>query len=154
MQLDVAIANEGDVAILLSRVTRLLGNAGLNPVDVCGIVTVCAELAHNIVRYGKYGALQVRVEEDRRGRRIVVEARDHGPGIADVAAALRDHFSTGDSLGLGLPGVRRLMDTLEIQSGSGCGTLVIATRNLGRPRWPSQHFPAADDGGFQSRRQP
>ncbi len=136
MLLEVAIANEGDVVILLSRAARALGAAGVDGVDAASILTVCAELGHNIARYGKYGQLRLTVEPTGGGRRIVVEASDHGPGIADVEAAMRDHFSTGNSLGLGLPGVRRLTDTLEITSRNGCGTRVIATRVLGAGAWP------------------
>ena len=154
MQLDVAITQEGDVAILLSRASRLLASAGLDDVDACTVLTVCAELAQNIARYGKYGELRLRVEAIGGGRRVVVEALDHGPGIADVTAAMRDHFSTGTSLGLGLPGVRRLMDTLEIQSGVGCGTHVIATRTLTRSRWPSQQTPTTASLGVPAERQP
>src|SRR6266478_5024650 len=87
-----------------------------------------SELARNIVTYAKRGeiTLSALAESGRRGIRIV--ASDQGPGIADIRQALRDGFSTSGSFGLGLPGVRRLMDEFEISSAPGQGTRVMVKK--------------------------
>ncbi len=92
------------------------------------VSTAVSELAHNIVKYAQRGEIRLRRVEGSRGRGIEVEARDEGPGIADPEAALEDHYSSGGTLGLGLPGVRRLMDEFELESASGKGTRVIAVK--------------------------
>ena len=82
----------------------------------------------NIVLYAKQGEIVLRLCErgDRRG--VMVRARDQGPGIPDIRRALQGGFSTSRSLGLGLPGVRRLMDEFEIESRVGYGTTVTARK--------------------------
>ena len=92
------------------------------------IATAISELARNILTYAGEGEIEVAVEETagRRGIRIV--ARDEGPGIADIGLALQDGYSTSRSLGIGLPGVRRLMDEFEVTSEPGSGTVVRATK--------------------------
>jgi len=85
-------------------------------------------LARNIVMYAKEGEIVVRIVRCKEKQGIVVIARDHGPGIADIRLTLQDGFSTSRSLGLGLPGVRRLMDEFEIESQLGQGTVVIAKK--------------------------
>lgn len=95
------------------------------------VVLAVSELSTNLVRYGQSGMLtltEVRYP-DKDG--IQVEARDQGPGIADLAAAMQDGFSTGGGLGGGLPAVRRLMDEFDISSSLG-GTTVIARAWLRR----------------------
>src|SRR5262245_38348456 len=80
------------------------------------IATAMSELARNIVMYAKQGEIVVRLVRSTERQGIVVIARDKGPGIADTRQTLQDGYSTSRSLGLGLPGVRRLMDEFEIQS--------------------------------------
>ena len=92
------------------------------------IATIISELTRNILTYAERGVIVLGVLE-RNGRRgIAVEARDQGPGIADVARALEMGYSTSGGLGLGLPGVRRLMDEFEIVSDVGSGTTVRARK--------------------------
>ena len=134
MQLEVDISSESDVTVLVSRAGRALTAAGVQDEERGRVLTVCAELGQNIAKYGRYGQVTLRIEDDARGCTLTVEASDRGPGIADVAAALRDHFSSGGTLGLGLPGVKRLMDDLQIDSAPGAGTRVRATRRLFSPR--------------------
>ena len=97
---------------------------GFSSTDLTLIATAISELARNIVMYARAGEIIVRLvrSTDRQG--IVVIARDKGPGIADVRQTLQDGYSTSRSLGLGLPGVRRLMDEFEIESQVGQGTIV------------------------------
>jgi serine/threonine-protein kinase RsbT len=106
----------------------LAAELGFSAVDATLIATAISELARNILMYAQHGEIVLRrVEQDGRCGLVVV-ARDHGPGIADTGQALRDGFSTAGRLGLGLPGVRRLMDEFEIVSGRGNGTEVTASK--------------------------
>lgn len=130
MQLETDVSCEGDVVLLVSRAGRALLGADVPEEERGRIVTVCAELARNIVKYAVRGVVRLHVLPAAGGRVVVVEAVDRGPGIDDVDAALRDHFSSGGTLGLGLPGVRRLMDSLRIVSRAGLGTEIRAERFL------------------------
>ena len=99
------------------------------PRDERGVIgTVVSELAANIVKYAGHGSIRIEplMQDGRLGVRV--QAIDQGPGIADIEAALRDGFSTGGTLGLGLPAVRRLMDSLHIVCPEGGGTHVEAIR--------------------------
>jgi serine/threonine-protein kinase RsbT len=99
--------------------------------EVVMIATVASELGRNILKYGGgRGHLLVTWFEDATGRGGGVEIRavDHGPGFGDIEAALRDHFSTGGTLGLGLPGAARIMDSLKIESQPGSGAIVTAQK--------------------------
>jgi serine/threonine-protein kinase RsbT len=80
------------------------------------------------LRYATRGEIAVRLLEDGSRRGIAIIASDDGPGISNVVQALEDGFSTSGSLGLGLPGVRRLMDEFDIDSGIGRGTVVTAKK--------------------------
>lgn len=101
---------------------------GFSLVDQTKIVTAASELARNTVIYGGGGHMLLEALNDgpRRGLRLTFE--DEGPGIADVQTALRDGFTTGSGLGLGLGGARRLMSDFSISSEVGRGTRVTAVR--------------------------
>ncbi|MEO1128733.1 MAG: anti-sigma regulatory factor [Planctomycetota bacterium] len=91
------------------------------------VSTAVSELAHNILKYAAHGSITIRgIDRDGApgdaGLEVVVE--DQGPGIPNVEQALEDHFSSSGTLGLGLPGVKRLMDDFHIASEPGCGTTV------------------------------
>ena len=102
--------------------------AGFSLVDQTKIVTAASELARNAVTYGGGGIVRLEALNDgpKRGLRLVFE--DKGPGIADIDAALRDGFTTGGGLGLGLGGAKRLSNEFEIASRPGEGTRVTITR--------------------------
>ena len=85
-------------------------------------------MARNLVRYAARGEIVLRLVDDSGRRGVEVLAADDGPGIADVARAMQDGFSTSGGLGLGLPGVRRIMDEFEISSEFGKGTRVTARK--------------------------
>lgn len=123
----VRVDGEFDVATA-AREARVLAEAcGLSGVEAQHVATAVSEVARNAVKYAAGGEVEL-VPAERAGRRgLTVTVRDRGPGIADVAAALRDGVSTGGSLGLGLPGARRLMDDFRILSGPG-GTEVAMAR--------------------------
>lgn len=101
---------------------------GFSLVDQTKIVTAASELARNTILHGGGGDVQVERLRDgpRTGVRLTFE--DQGPGIADVERALRDGFTTGNGLGLGLGGSRRLMSDLSISSRPGEGTVIVAVR--------------------------
>jgi len=92
------------------------------------IATAISEVARNIVTYAKRGQIMLRLVSRGRRRGIRVVAQDEGPGIADINRAMEDGFSTSSSLGLGLPGSKRLMDEFDIVSALGKGTTVTMTK--------------------------
>src|SRR5712692_8424604 len=92
------------------------------------IATATSELVRNIVTYARKGHITLKGIQNSSHVGILVVASDRGPGIADIPQALRDGFSTSGSLGLGLPGVRRLMDEFAIVSEKNCGTTVTAKK--------------------------
>jgi serine/threonine-protein kinase RsbT len=124
----MSVAGEDDVPVVLLRVGEEADRAGLGPADRARVMTAASELARNIVKYAGRGSLTVRSLKDGRRSGLEIVAEDRGPGIADVEAALTDHFSTGGTLGLGLPGVRRMMDEFEMRTAPGAGTRVAVRK--------------------------
>ncbi len=101
-------------------------NFGL--VDQTKMVTAASELGRNVVVHGGGGTARLELLADGGRQGIRVTFQDHGPGIANVEQALRDGFTTGDGLGLGLGGSKRLVDDFEIESEVGKGTRVTITK--------------------------
>jgi serine/threonine-protein kinase RsbT len=126
----VTIASAADIVTARQRGRELAARIGFSGSDLTVIATAISELARNIIEYAKRGeiSLALAAKGARSGLQIV--ARDRGPGIRDVAKALQDGYSTGKGLGLGLPGVRRLMDDMDVDSGPGKGTIVTARKWL------------------------
>jgi serine/threonine-protein kinase RsbT len=125
----VAIRSDEDIVVARERVRELAQPLGFTQVEITMIATAISELARNIVMYAGRGEIELGVEKPGNGRQaIVVIARDEGPGIDDVDAALRVGYSTSGQLGIGLPGVRRLMDDFRLESARGKGTVVIARK--------------------------
>jgi len=106
----------------------LAASLGFSSGDATLIAAAISELARNIVTYAKSGEIQLKELNGSTRQGIQVVARDNGPGIPDIPQALRDGFSTSGSLGLGLPGVKRLMDEFEIVSADTSGTIVTAKK--------------------------
>jgi serine/threonine-protein kinase RsbT len=123
----VQITGEADLLRVRSTLRAQAQVAGLGLTAATKLVTAGSELARNIVRYATHGQGVVRVETMTDGPRTGVRARfsDDGPGIGDINAAMTDGYSSGNSMGLGLPGSRRLMDEFEIESVPGRGTTVV-----------------------------
>jgi serine/threonine-protein kinase RsbT len=120
----VVIVRDGDIVEARQKGRELAQEIGFYGSDLTLIATAISEIARNIVVYAQRGEISLSIAE-RNGRRgILVVAQDHGPGIPDIERAMRDGFSTGNSLGLGLPGARRLMDDFEISSTVGQGTTI------------------------------
>ena len=120
----IAITREADIVTARQAGRELAAQLGFKGSDLALIATAISEIARNIIVYAIQGRIDLAVLQDGQRRGISVLARDDGPGIADVEQAMRDGFSTGGSLGLGLPGARRLMDDFEIESKLGMGTTV------------------------------
>lgn len=130
MSISSCIAIRADVDIISARQRgRDLGvELGFAKTDLALIATAISELARNILTYAGEGEIEVAVEDAAGRRGLLIIARDQGPGIADINLALQDGYSTSRSLGIGLPGVRRLMDEFEVTSELGSGTLVRALK--------------------------
>ena len=120
------IGSDPDIVRARKAARELAERAGFSPTDLTLLATAVSEVARNIVRFAGTGEVTIELLAPRRGVRVV--ARDAGPGIADVSAALTDGYSTSDGLGLGLPGSRRLMDEFEIDSQVGRGTTITMTK--------------------------
>ena len=117
-----------DVVAVRQAVRTWAIEAGFTLVDQTKIVTAASELARNTIDYGGGGIarLEILTEGNRKGLRIAFE--DEGPGIPDIQKALTDHFTTGNGLGLGLGGAKRLVNEFDISSRVGEGTRVVITR--------------------------
>jgi serine/threonine-protein kinase RsbT len=127
----IALEGEHDIAVARGEVRAFAAALGFRVVDQTRLATVASELARNVVKYASRGRMIAQPTEDARGRaglRLIFE--DSGPGIPDIAAAMRDGFSTGRGLGKGLPGSKRLVDEFRIESEVGRGTRVTVVRWL------------------------
>lgn len=123
-EVEVAISSDRDIVLARQTGRGMAVELGFSSVDATLIATAISELARNIVSYARRGKIILRGIHASSRVGILVVASDEGPGILDVRQALKDGFSTSGSLGLGLPGVRRLMDEFVITSQSGQGTTV------------------------------
>ncbi len=124
----VPIVREEDLFVARQRGQTLAHELGLSAADVVAIATAISEVVRNILKYAGRGELQLSVTEKSGARGLLVVATDAGPGIADVEQAMRDGYSSGRTLGLGLSGARRLMDEFAIASTLGQGTTVTMTK--------------------------
>ena len=122
------IRSSADVVAVRQAARTWAQQQGLGLVDQTKIVTAASELARNTLDYGGGGTVVLEAVEEhgKRGLRLIFE--DQGPGIPDVQQALRDGFTTGTGLGMGLGGSKRLVDDFEIDSRVGEGTRVTVTR--------------------------
>ncbi|HTR56421.1 MAG TPA: anti-sigma regulatory factor [Kofleriaceae bacterium] len=123
-EIRIAIDRETDIVAARRAGRDLAAWLGFHAADQTLIASAIAEVARNIVVYAQRGEIAVCRLDERQRVGIRVVASDHGPGIENVALALRDGYSTKHSLGLGLPGARRLMDELHVESEVGQGTVV------------------------------
>jgi serine/threonine-protein kinase RsbT len=127
-EIRVPINSDQDIVLARQKGRSLAAEAGFSAVDSTLIATAISELARNIVSYAKTGEILLTTLQESRRKGILIVASDNGPGIPDIRLALRDGFSTSGSLGLGLPGVRRLVDEFQIVSSIGQGTVVKVTK--------------------------
>jgi serine/threonine-protein kinase RsbT len=120
----VAIKSDSDIVAARQAGRVMARRIGFAGSELTFIAAAISEVARNIVEYAKQGEIEISMVQRGSVTGIVVVARDQGPGIADLQKALQDGFSTAASLGMGLPGARRLMDEFEIASAVGRGTVV------------------------------
>jgi serine/threonine-protein kinase RsbT len=122
------IRTSDDVVIVRQQVRARAVHAGLGLVDQTKVVTAASELARNTIDYGGGGTVTLTLIDDgaKRGVRLVFE--DHGPGIPDLQLALKDGYTTGNGLGLGLSGAKRLSNEFFVESTVGVGTRVTIAR--------------------------
>ena len=125
---ELSVRSEDEVVRVRQATREWAVSIGFGLVDQTKIVTAASELARNTVIYGGGGVVRLQALNDgpRRGLRLTFE--DKGPGIPDLALALKDGYSTGTGLGLGLSGAKRLMGEFQLESAVGQGTKVTVTR--------------------------
>ncbi|BBY81320.1 serine/threonine-protein kinase RsbT [Mycolicibacterium pulveris] len=120
----VAIGDPDDIVAARQAGHELARKLGFSLTDVTMIATAISEIARNIISYTGRGEIRIGVQIRDGRQALVVHAEDNGPGIPDVERAMEDGYSTGRGLGLGLPGARRLMDRVHVESKPGKGTLI------------------------------
>jgi anti-sigma regulatory factor (Ser/Thr protein kinase) len=129
---DLARPLDLQLAVLRSQRSALL--RGASDLERSIVATIVSELGSNVLKYASGGTVELRRVRHDGAAGVEITARDAGPGIPDVDLALSDHYSTGRTLGLGLPGVRRMADAIEIGPAAGGGTIVrVRKRLLGPP---------------------
>lgn len=146
------LRHDVDLHLAVMSVRRLPFLAGLSEVDRAMLSTVVSELGSNILKYAVKGEVTLALNQAEGRPCIDIVARDQGPGIEDVHKAVQDHYSTSGTLGLGLPGVRRMMSELSITLPPEGGTQVLARKWLGPAPNTARLFlpePGAGWGGLQ-----
>ncbi|MBV8357877.1 MAG: anti-sigma regulatory factor [Deltaproteobacteria bacterium] len=122
------LASEQDIVLARRAVRQAAQQIGLSLVDQTKIVTAASELARNAVVHGYGGALEWQIITDNGKQGLQLTVTDQGPGIEDLTLAMKDGWTTGSGLGIGLPGAKRLVNEFKIRSKPGVGTTVIAIR--------------------------
>jgi serine/threonine-protein kinase RsbT len=122
------VRTQEDVVLVRQKVRAFAAEEGFRLVDQTKIVTAASELARNTFIYGGGGIARVELVESNGRRGVRISFEDHGPGIADLELAMKDGYTTGGGLGLGLSGAKRLCNDFEIRSSPGEGTVVTITR--------------------------
>ncbi len=120
----IPVSSEIDIVTARQKGRELAARLGFSDTELTLIATAISEVTRNIVEYAKRGELCLSFVQQGNKRGIAVIASDRGPGIPNIKLAMQDGYSTGHSLGLGLPGAKRLMDEFEIVSVVGKGTKV------------------------------
>src|SRR5262252_5655207 len=126
------LAVESDIVASRHKCRTWATEAGFRLVDQTKIVTAASELARNTVQYGGGGELLIELLDDSSRRGLRLTFSDDGPGIPDIQRAMQDGYTTGNGLGLGLSGSRRLMNEVEIRPEVGCGTKTDTTCGMNR----------------------
>jgi len=120
----VLIVKEQDVVLFRNRVKEYAVKIGMGLVNQTKLITAASELVRNMIKYANGGSILIEVITRGRENGIRLTFKDKGPGIPNVQQAMKDGFSTGKSLGLGLPGAKRLVSEFDIKSTVGEGTTV------------------------------
>lgn len=127
-ELRVAIKSDQDIVLARQKGRAMAIELGFSSGEATLIATTISELARNIISYAGEGQILLKAVQGTKRIGLSVTAADEGPGILDIQQAMRDGFSTSGSLGIGLPGVRRLMDEFEITSQPNRGTTVTVKK--------------------------
>jgi serine/threonine-protein kinase RsbT len=124
----LSLVSEQDVVLARQAVRKAAQQLGFSIVEQTKIITAASELVRNAIVYGGGGILEMEMVEknSRRGLQLIVS--DQGPGIKDLSLAMKDGYTTGGGLGMGLPGTKRLVNDFAITSEPGAGTIVTVTR--------------------------
>ncbi len=128
--IQIDILNEADQASSVLAAQKVAAEIGFGTSAIATIMTTVSELVRNILKYAGTGYVRLDPAQRNHTKGLRITVRDKGPGIADVEKAMADHFSSSGTLGLGLPGVKRMMDEFEIDSEPGQGTQVVVTKWL------------------------
>jgi serine/threonine-protein kinase RsbT len=126
----VPISSSADIVSARQQGRALAARLGFMASDQTVIATAISELARNIIEYAQTGWITLSVAQKGSRIGVVILARDEGPGIPDLPRAMQQGYTTGNGLGLGLPGVKRLMDEMEVATTVGRGTSVTARKWL------------------------
>lgn len=118
------VQNDRDVIVCRNRVKEVAVKIGMGLVNQTKLITAVSELARNMLIYGGGGNVLMEVVLRGREQGVKLTFQDRGPGIADIAKAMQDGFTTGKSMGMGLPGAKRLVSEFSIESTVGKGTTV------------------------------
>jgi serine/threonine-protein kinase RsbT len=124
----MTIVKEVDVIPFRNRLKEYAVKIGMSLVNQTKVMTAASELARNMLKYADGGIVHIEVVNKGKDNGIRLVFKDQGPGIKDIALAMKDGFSTGKSLGLGLPGTKRLVSEFNIQSEPGKGTVVTVIK--------------------------
>lgn len=125
---EALIVREQDVVPLRNRVKEYGVKMGMSILNQTKLITATSELVRNLLKYGGGGKVIIESVSNGRENGVRVTFIDNGPGIADIDLAMKDGYSTGKSLGLGLPGTKRLVNEFDIKSELGNGTTVTITK--------------------------
>lgn len=125
---NMRIAKELDMVVFRNRLKEFAVKIGMSLVNQTKLITAASELSRNMLRYAGGGAVLIEIVNGQRQNGLRLTFSDTGPGIPDIDKAMKDGFSTGKSLGLGLPGARRLVNDFDIKSTVGKGTTITITK--------------------------
>lgn len=130
--LSIPINNEADVVTARQKGREMAASLGFSSTEQTLVALAISEIVRNIVSYAQRGDVRLAVLDESGRKGILVVAVDQGPGIEDIALAMRDGYSTARSLGMGLPGAKRVMDDFVLESEPGRGTTVTMKKWLTR----------------------
>ena len=122
----VAIKQTSDIVLARSAARALAARLGFGKADQTRLATAVSELTRNVIAYAGHGECCISDTSDAECSRVEITVQDHGPGIADIALALQDGFSTGGSMGAGLAGTRRLVDVFLLESAPGLTKVTVS----------------------------
>jgi serine/threonine-protein kinase RsbT len=122
------IVKEQDVILFRNRVKEFATKIGMSILNQTKLITAASELVRNMLKYASGGVVILEIVSKDRTTGVKLTFTDQGPGIADIKLAMQDGYSTGKSLGVGLPGAKRLVNEFDIKSEVGKGTTVTIIR--------------------------